>query len=42
MRQNHVTSLPANEILYIVHSIEQMGTDLEKIHDAFIPAGTAP
>jgi AraC-like DNA-binding protein len=30
IQQNHPASLPANELLFIIHSMEQMGTDLEK------------
>ena len=30
MQQSHISSLPANELLYIIHSVDQMGTDLEK------------
>jgi AraC-like DNA-binding protein len=30
MQQNNIPSLPANELLYIIHSVEQMGADLKK------------
>ena len=30
--RSNVSSLPANELLFIMHSVEQMGTDLEKTH----------
>ncbi|MCL2479428.1 MAG: hypothetical protein FWF22_07995, partial [Treponema sp.] len=30
MQMNHVPSLPASELLFIIHSVEQMGSDLEK------------
>jgi AraC-like DNA-binding protein len=33
MAQTHVASLPANELLFIIHSIEQMRTSLEKTQD---------
>ena len=29
MRQNHVSSLPASELLFIIRSVEQMGTSIE-------------
>ena len=30
MQQSHISSLPASELLFIIHSVEQMGSDLEK------------
>lgn len=33
MHQTNVSSLPANELLFIIHSVEQMGIDMEKTRD---------